>query len=150
MVVLRPQFFYLPVLVLDCDHITVQVLLLLTDSLFNDSRFLFPVLLLLQQILRPGLTHCRRLLSILIVSLHIIVLFLELLDLFLMVGCVLGLLFRQFFHIFLQLHDRAGDRDVFRRRRRLLLLIARRLPSLFGALEAHLNVGTLVLALVQG
>ena len=93
MVVLRPQGGDLLVLVLDGNHVTVQVLLLLTDCLLDDSCLLLPVLLLLKQILGLGLTQRRRLLGILIVCLHIIVLFLELLDLFLMILRVLRLLF---------------------------------------------------------
>jgi len=107
LVALLSKVFNLLLLIFARDLVAVQVLLLFLDSLFNDCDLGNDILLLPHVLLSLGLGESCRLFSILELSLHVVVLLGQLLDLLRVLRGIRGLLFLELLHILLQLHDRA-------------------------------------------
>ena len=104
-VVAFSQFRDLFIFVFDCNLVAVKVLLLLSDSLFNDIDLFLLFRLLLDQVLSPCLSKRCCLFGILILSLHEVILFLERFDFLFVILRVLGPLSFKLVHILLQLHN---------------------------------------------
>ena len=136
------------IFVLSNNLVAVQVLLLLGDSPINDSNFFLFIRLLFDQILSLSLSESCSLLGVLVLSLHVVILFLQLLDLLRMIRCILCLFLGKLFHVLLQLHNWTNDLAVFLGRR--LRLISCGLPSLLCTLETNLNECVFVFAFSKG
>ena len=85
----------------DGDAVAVQILLLLLDCLLDDCHGSEGLRLLILVRLSFLLSESGRLLGILILSLHVVILGVQRVNLFLVIDSLLGLLFLQLFHIFL-------------------------------------------------